>query len=1381
MSLLLRIRNLTCVALSVLALVGLPWRVWGDVAADFTREGLVLSLDGARIGPVADWLQVRDLSEDKGFVTVPVSATADGFQGEIAGLAFTGWARADGGMGEIYCALLATPPRDRAVVVKVSLPVAAVGWTWWDDAVAGRSIETGKQYSKVADWSLGRRISMYPFCAITGPQAGVSLAVPLHEPRSFRLTYDAERQRLEAEIDLGLSQDAAKLPARADFRVLAYRHDPKWGFRDALRRYYERYPAYVERRVGEGGIWLLGFAPETMACPWDFGLRFDEGGQWRADYDCAHGILPFVYTECWGKYEHFGARPTLDGKPRYGEEAPLLSAEELRRSVLDDLQAPADQRDRHFGLRREIAQANVNSAIERQDGSWVWRHWTDEWSPGDWISNLTLNPDPDLPKPNRATITWQVELAPAYEVAKSRGGKLAGVYLDSIASFMGFYNENFRRDHWRYADVPLVASFQAKGPAQLHAFACYEFAAQLAEQMKERKEFLIGNTFRPYMQFFCHLLDMIGAGETRSCGLAADEYYQYLRAYGYTKPLSWMDYSFVDPKRPWEDKERGLQRCLFYAVHPGTGSFDNPAAYEPSRPLFRVYEPVITWLDEAGWQPITGAWTDRKDVLVERYGPTRTAAGPVAFVALRNAGAAKVTARVEADLEALGLVEAGEVRGTRPVGWLLLADREAELSAGGTTGRVRTELPMPPDSTEVVALGSREALASLWLKEAQRFLERVAIEADWCAAKGKDKLSNGDFEQKLQGWGLNQPPLARSCEVTVSGDRPLGGKWSLRAVSLGDDASQALHQNLVLAGGRSYRLRFSYRWKRPEGATGTVTPRFGVKGPDGNWAQDQYIYFRDLQPTDGKEATYERVFTVPDEHSTGFFQFLFGGPWGEVEIDDIEVLPETEQQAVDALPTLAETARKAAADWNQRLARMDAAASLRLATAQRETYRRLRETATSLEGEHLRRCLLLPVEDFADCLGRGIEILSGVTLHGPAELPFVDATRGRELLLACRVRADRGAVSGLTVAVQGGAEAEPVSLSLGEEQEVVMPASMPEQAPWGWQDVLVEGVFTQNGQLLWLPRRITARLHPVAEVQGAMPISPVRRSLSLSLQSWLPGAEIKLTAQARVDEREIPFEPVTAKAAVVPGAVQQVELPLPSAFAAAIPELLRAGGKAVVLWRAETTDGGGVEGTIEVPLVAGAACPRLAAAPRVDGRVEAEEADGEWAGAARLEPFLGAADGKPAARPTAVLAGHDGANLYLAFLCWGQTEPQATHSGQDVPVWEDDSVEVFLQPPGSTAYYHLAVNAAGARYDARCQLGLDPSWEGQWQAASGRMDGGWVVEMAVPLKAVGGTASGIWRANFGREEADTGAATCWSPTLGGFHTPARFGELSLGQ
>jgi len=52
-----------------------------------------------------------------------------------------------------------------------------------------------------------------------------------------------------------------------------------------------------------------------------------------------------------------------------------------------------------------------------------------------------------------------------------------------------------------------------------------------------------------------------------------------------------------------------------------------------------------------------------------------------------------------------------------------------------------------------------------------------------------------------------------------------------------------------------------------------------------------------------------------------------------------------------------------------------------------------------------------------------------------------------------------------------------------------------------------------------------------------------------------------------------------------------------------------------------------------------------------------------------------------------------------------------------------------------------------------------------------------VAEFLIPLKAVGGAPAGRWRANFGREEADTKAATCWSPTFGGFHTPERFGVL----
>jgi len=53
------------------------------------------------------------------------------------------------------------------------------------------------------------------------------------------------------------------------------------------------------------------------------------------------------------------------------------------------------------------------------------------------------------------------------------------------------------------------------------------------------------------------------------------------------------------------------------------------------------------------------------------------------------------------------------------------------------------------------------------------------------------------------------------------------------------------------------------------------------------------------------------------------------------------------------------------------------------------------------------------------------------------------------------------------------------------------------------------------------------------------------------------------------------------------------------------------------------------------------------------------------------------------------------------------------------------------------------------------------------------------LEIAVPFAAIGAKPEGIWRVNFGRDEADAGRATCWSPTFSGFHTPSRFGELKF--
>ena len=160
--------------------------------------------------------------------------------------------------------------------------------------------------------------------------------------------------------------------------------------------------------------------------------------------------------------------------------------------------------------------------------------------------------------------------------------------------------------------------------------------------------------------------------------------------------------------------------------------------------------------------------------------------------------------------------------------------------------------------------------------------------------------------------------------------------------------------------------------------------------------------------------------------------------------------------------------------------------------------------------------------------------------------------------------------------------------------------------------------------------------------------------------------------------------------------------------------------------------------------------------------------------------FQPALSGKAPPRPTTVLFGHDDRAIYVAFLCDGQREPKSQDRQRDGDVWEDDAVEVFLRPPGSEAYHHFALDSAGVQYEARCAGGIDQGWNGEWQAKTGRTAEGWIAEIAIPWSTLGARAEGLWRANFGREEADTAVASSWSPTFGaGFHEPGRFGEVAF--
>jgi hypothetical protein len=1000
-------------------------------------------------------------------------------------------------------------------------------------------------------------------------------------------------------------------------------------------------------------------------------------------------------------------------------DAPLLSPAELKQNVLKDLEPTRPgENEKTAQERRDWAQAIVNSAIERRDGSWIWHHWTDEWSPGNWMSNVLLNPDPKLPEPNRASVTWKYELLPAFDTAKGNGGELGGIYLDSVASFIGYFYDNFRREQWKHAAIPMVADYEARAPAELHAFSNVEFARQVWERMNARGKLVIANTFEPYMQWFCPLLDMIGAGESSTFGMADDNHYRYLRVYGYRKPMSWMDYGFVNPKVKWADEERGIQRCLFYAVHPGTGGFQNAADYEPSRPLFRYYEPLIIWMDEAGWQPVTWATCDDPNILVERYGPS---AG-VTFVALRNTGKDPTTAAVDVRPSAL---PPGDL-----IAWRMVGDGPLDISQPQPPRgrkitwlkRYRVGVDLAPDATEVVAFGRREDVARLWLTEARQWLSRTAEEGQWVKTRAATALVNPGFEQGVAGWGVDQA-LGKGGEIIFDDKAPLSGKLSLHATSRADDAFQSISQAVDFPSGQEYALRFRYRWQRPDSAKGTFSARFGVQGPDGQWAADKYIYFRDFVPAE-QVKTYEAKFSLPDGYSAKYFQFLFDGNWGTAWADDVDVTSAAIEGTRERMTTLPVKAAEAAAKMKTGLAAAGTTVDLlRLASAQRPAYESLTAMAAPLSDDLTRRRIMLPLSGFAEALGRAEEVLTGAAerLDGAEGPLFGDVAAGKETKIA---------------------------LSNAPEVTVKAPAT----ALGGWFDVMTSA--TIHG--VWLPRRVTLRLQPPLEVGAAGPVSAVRQKVEMKVRSWMPGAPVQLTGWLGNGAERKPLTPDG--------------LGVPEDTRAWLDGLVGTVRTLTLGWSA-----GDLKGEADVDLVRGATCPKLAA-PAIDGKIGADE----WVGAAKLDRFMLASSGVPATRPTTVLASHDDANLYLKVTCDGQPSPVAKDRPHDGPVWEDDAVEIFLQPPGEEAYYHFAVNAAGSQYEARCLPGsLDAGWNCEWKAKAGRVDGGWTVEMAIPLKALGGSPTGLWRANFGREEADTGAATCWSPTFGGFHTPGRFGDLLM--
>jgi hypothetical protein len=150
----------------------------------------------------------------------------------------------------------------------------------------------------------------------------------------------------------------------------------------------------------------------------------------------------------------------------------------------------------------------------------------------------------------------------------------------------------------------------------------------------------------------------------------------------------------------------------------------------------------------------------------------------------------------------------------------------------------------------------------------------------------------------------------------------------------------------------------------------------------------------------------------------------------------------------------------------------------------------------------------------------------------------------------------------------------------------------------------------------------------------------------------------------------------------------------------------------------------------------------------------------------------------------------DETNLYV-FVEGREQDPTKIKldltARDDTKVFDEDNVELIIQPGGSKPYYHLALGAGGSLWDCSYPNGTpevnDPTWDAQAKTKVLVTAEGWSAEIAIPWTSFGsGTPDEKWRLNVfrtRRANAQPDEYTALCPTFGGYHELARFGQLKL--
>ena len=501
--------------------------------------------------------------------------------------------------------------KDRGLWLGFNLPVNTTGWKW------GKTLSISPTIQKDSP-AYGEENNMVPIPTVWTDNGGIALCIPPTNPCVFEVGADAEGLRIQ--MAFGLSKDTAKFPSKAPFRFRIYSFDGQWGFRDALGKYYDWYSEYyhIDNKIM---------------------TALDHHHDWMNKNYVSENIKTAELIDP-NKKEFMAYTKTSARIQGLSPKMKLKSNQDYLQAIAKThtIQHYEKKGDANSPLLKEGRAALINSVCYNPDGSFgIFK------AEGDGV-DFPHNCDPDLFADKNTPVYADMYLRKGDELRKL--GNFVSIHWDRLGGWSNFLN--YRHDHFAFIDHPLT--FDQDGRVCIHTqFTNYELFDAYRKLIPSGGLFqeAAGMKIYSWKKIPNKPAGHVQGGQFFLASQVAGGWQE-----GSFKPLELGGFDFermvvgrksyrvssgnlpAHKESPTLDAIKNalakttaygfacpVQIQYFYPEgHPGYLKDYSWYTKPEHKALWKKYEPANLAIRLAGWEPVTHATTDSKEVQLQRFG-----------------------------------------------------------------------------------------------------------------------------------------------------------------------------------------------------------------------------------------------------------------------------------------------------------------------------------------------------------------------------------------------------------------------------------------------------------------------------------------------------------------------------------------------------------------------------------------------------------------------------------------------------------------------------------------------------------------------------------------------------------------------------------------